>query len=56
MERYRGYAREDWRTPDQLLTHLHAWLDRHDPRAAPALGTTTGRYLGFGHGGLVRRP
>lgn len=50
------YAREDWRTPDQLLTHLRTWLGRHDPGASPSLGTTAGRYLGFGHGGLVRRP
>lgn len=50
------FAREEWRTPDELVSHLRGWLDRHDPEAEPGLGATSGRYLGYGHGGLVRRP
>jgi hypothetical protein len=50
------YAQDEWRTPDELSAHLRGWLDRHDPIAAPSLGSTAGRYLGYGHGGLVRRP
>ncbi len=49
------FARDEWRTPDQLTSHLVAWLDEHqgaDDDVRPVLG----RYLGFGHGGLVRRP
>ncbi len=50
------YARADWRTPEELLAHLRSWLDRHDPGADPAIDGTAGRYLGFGHGGLLRKP
>lgn len=50
------YARDDWRTPQELLVHLRRWLERHDPTATPAIDTTAGRYLGFGHGGLLRKP
>lgn len=50
------FARDEWRTPGELVAHLRGWLDRHDPTAAPSLGSTGGRYLGYGHGGLVRRP
>jgi len=50
------YARDDWRTPDELLAHLHRWLDRHDPNARAAIDNSAGRYLGFGHGGLLRMP
>lgn len=50
------YARADWRTPEELLTHLRTWLNQHDPGADPAIANGVGRYLGFGHGGLLRRP
>ncbi|PUA80402.1 DNA glycosylase AlkZ-like family protein [Nocardioides currus] len=45
----------DWRTPDELEAHLHDWLLEHEGRN-PVEGQTVGRYLAFGHGGLVRRP
>ncbi|GGK72935.1 hypothetical protein GCM10011509_21840 [Ornithinimicrobium pekingense] len=50
------YAREEWRTPAELHTHLRSWLDEHDPGHGARLDDTAGRYLGFGHGGLLRRP
>ena len=49
------FAHAEWRTPDELASHLHGWLEAHghtgSSRAAPPT-----RYLTFGHGGLVRRP
>ncbi len=45
----------DWRTPAELKDHLDDWLVRHEGRN-PLEGQTVGRYLAFGHGGLVRRP
>ena len=45
----------DWRTPDELQQHLHDWLMTHEGRD-PLEGQQVGRYLAFGHGGLVRRP
>lgn len=45
----------DWRTPDELEQHLHGWLVEHEGRN-PLEGQPIGRYLTFGHGGLVRRP
>lgn len=50
------YARDDWRTPGELHSHLRNWLDRHDPKSRPALAASVGRYFGFGHGGLLRKP
>ena len=49
---------EDWRTPDELAGHLHSWLVRHESAGSAdrVLGHPGGRYLAFGHGGLVRRP
>lgn len=49
-----AYAAE-WRTPDDLQGHLHDWLVAHEGRDE-ATATQAGRYLAFGHGGLVRRP
>lgn len=46
---------DDWRTPLELEQHLHAWLMKHEGRN-PLDGLPIGRYLTFGHGGLVRRP
>jgi Winged helix DNA-binding domain len=48
------YARE-WRTPEELRLHLVEWLADHSP-AGPVAEDGPGRYLAFGHGGLVRRP
>jgi hypothetical protein len=51
-----AFARDQWRTPAELRTHLRTWLDRHDPHAGASLDNEAGRYFGFGHGGLIRRP
>lgn len=45
----------DWRTPAELERHLQDWLLTHEGRNLLA-AQPIGRYLGFGHGGLVRRP
>ena len=50
------FARDDWRTPAELSAHLSSWLAEHDPGAASTLDNAAGRYFGFGHGGLLRRP
>ena len=49
------FARE-WRTPDELRAHVDEWLGRHAPASVDAAATGPGRYLGFAHGALVRRP
>jgi hypothetical protein len=48
------YAAE-WRSTDDLQDHLHRWLLEHEGRD-DVTGNMAGRYLTFGHGGLVRRP
>jgi Winged helix DNA-binding domain len=45
----------EWRSTDELQAHLHDWLLAHEGRDEVA-GQQVGRYLAFGHGGLVRRP
>ena len=50
-----AFARE-WRTPEELRLHLVDWLVRHSPATRDAAESGPGRYLAFGHGGLVRRP
>jgi hypothetical protein len=45
----------EWRTPDDLQAHLHDWLLAHEGRD-DITAQPVGRYLAFGHGGLVRRP
>ena len=50
------FARDDWRTPAELSEHLDDWLLTHDADAGTRLDNQAGRYFGFGHGGLVRRP
>lgn len=51
------FARDEWRTPDELLEHLRAWLaDRDEARPTESIDRGLGRYLSFGHGGLLRRP
>ena len=49
-------ARDEWRTPAELLAHLQLWTTDHGGVPAEELEQGIGRYLGFGHGGLVRRP
>ncbi len=44
-----------WRSVDELQAHLHDWLMEHEGRD-PLADQQVGRYLAFGHGGLVRRP
>lgn len=53
-----AYAAGQWRTADDLSAHLDAFLRTHGgaevaDRRSREQG---GRYLAFGHGGLVRRP
>jgi Winged helix DNA-binding domain len=51
------FARDAWRTPDELGENLRAWLRRRDGSATDEwLDRGLGRYLSFGHGGLLRRP
>jgi hypothetical protein len=52
------YARDEWRTPAQLREHLVARLAQAGERDAVARMETQGggRYFGFTHGGMVRRP
>ena len=50
------FAQDEWRTPAELSAHLGDWLREHDPGAGASLDNEAGRYFGFGHGGLVRRP
>jgi hypothetical protein len=45
----------EWRTVDELQAHLHDRLLAQEGRDE-ATGGPGGRYLAFGHGGLVRRP
>lgn len=51
-----AYATPQWRTPAELADHLRNWIAEHDPTATPNLDNQAGRYFGFGHGGLIRRP
>src|SRR3954453_21572070 len=50
------FASGSWRTPDELLEHVRGWLRDHDERTPEAIDPGLGRYLTFGHGGLLRRP
>jgi hypothetical protein len=45
----------DWRTTDELQAHLGRWLVEHEGKDE-VTAHMAGRYLAFGHGGLVRRP
>lgn len=51
-----AFAADSWRTPDELLEHLRGWLGDHDEEMPEVIDRGLGRYLTFGHGGLVRRP
>lgn len=44
-----------WRSTDALEDHLRRWLLAHEG-CDGVTGQQSGRYLAFGHGGLVRRP
>ena len=48
------FAYDEWRSPDDLTQHLDRWLKRTGHPGLPAGASS--RYLGFGHGGLLRRP
>ena len=50
------FARDEWRTPAELLDHLKSWVSAHGGVTPESLDLGLGRYLAFGHGGLVRRP
>jgi hypothetical protein len=51
------FASDVWRSPDELGEHLRGWLaDRGEVDPAGWLDQGLGRYLTFGHGGLLRRP
>ncbi len=51
------YADSQWRSPAELLAFLTVWLtEQGEQESAARLGNDAGRYLAFGHGGLVRRP
>lgn len=51
-----SFAADEWRTPDELLACVRDWLDRQGEKVPEAIDRGLGRYLTFGHGGLVRRP
>lgn len=51
-----AFATPSWRTVDELAEHLRGWLLEHGVQPTDRLGQPLGRYLAFGHGGLVRRP
>jgi hypothetical protein len=52
-----SFAADAWRTPDELAGPLRYWLaDRGERDALALLDQQAGRYLAFGHGGLLRRP
>ena len=54
LERFAG---DRWRTPDELGSELRRLLAaRQEHPAIARLDNQAGRYLCFGHGGLVRRP
>ena len=50
------FAADRWRTTDELLEHLRGWLAEHDEEIPESVDRGLGRYLTFGHGGLLRRP
>jgi hypothetical protein len=50
------FAADSWRTPDELVEHVRGWLGDNDEETPEAIDRGLGRYLTFGHGGLVRRP
>jgi hypothetical protein len=53
-----SFARDGWRTPDELREHLIGWLGEHEGAAAKEAAATTGvgRAFAHVHSGLIRRP
>lgn len=46
-----------WRSVEDLVAFVRSWLGVHEgAESADRVVDTVGRYLAFGHGGLVRRP
>ncbi|WP_432560056.1 DNA glycosylase AlkZ-like family protein [Granulicoccus sp. GXG6511] len=51
------YAAEEWRTVADLRAFMFGWLTEHESAdASEATLGHVGKYLAFGHGGLIRRP
>lgn len=50
------FATPTWREVDELAAHLRSWLAQRGEQPTDQLGQPLGRYLAFGHGGLIRRP
>ncbi|GAB2594776.1 winged helix DNA-binding domain-containing protein [Pseudactinotalea suaedae] len=50
------FATPAWREVDELAAHLRSWLEQRGEQPTDQLGQPLGRYLAFGHGGLIRRP
>jgi hypothetical protein len=50
------FAADSWRSPDELLQHLRGWLREQGEESPDVIERGLGRYLTFGHGGLLRRP
>ena len=50
------FAADEWRPADELFDHVGTWLRAHDEEVPEAVDRGLGRYLAFGHGGLLRRP
>jgi hypothetical protein len=50
------FAADVWRSPEELSDHVRSWLAERDEETHEAIDRGLGRYLGFGHGGLLRRP
>jgi hypothetical protein len=50
------FAADAWRTTDELHEHLLRWLREHGEEVPETVDRGLGRYLTFGHGGLLRRP
>ena len=50
------FAADSWRTPDELLGQVRGWLREHGEEVPETIDNGLGRYLAFGHGGLLRRP
>lgn len=49
------FAHDDWHTADALQDFFAGWLAQHEP-GHDGVVQQGGRYLTYGHGGLVRRP
>jgi hypothetical protein len=50
------FAADTWRTPEELVEHLRGWLGERSRVVPREIDRSLERYLGFGHGGLIRRP